>query len=311
VEINKLEGLAIAIGIPDVTPVPDQKIRLPTDANSEFLANRGLGDWAEQIVAQLVRKAGLIPVAYGDDNSLAAGEDGFREMYLRNRTGLWTHGKRPDILVFEPNTHDELGLRGSLRGFPEEDELRIVPRALAGLEVRGSKFRAKKYREVRATENQGGASPDQEQCFTPKVEDLSLVLHWVKRYRVRHFYAQVFLDEVHLISFGEILQILTAREKLAPRKTKGEASVDGFDPIRLRKVRIEEPPNSNGKRTYFIPLSFGKLAAEIPNWETGKPSFQSQMRESRLGRLDSYVVPVGGSFDLAGTTFRESILSSP
>lgn len=48
--------------------------------------------------------------------------------------------------------------------------------------------------------------------ITPKVEDLKLVYAWVKKYRVPHFYVQVFFDKAYGISFEKILSLISSPE---------------------------------------------------------------------------------------------------
>lgn len=69
----------LQFGGPGTQPV--RRPTIPTDARSEFLANRAMGDWAERILAQAIRvdcpqwKA----VPYGNADRIAAGEPGFKD----------------------------------------------------------------------------------------------------------------------------------------------------------------------------------------------------------------------------------------
>ena len=49
--------------------------------------------------------------------------------------------------------------------------------------------------------------------ITPKIEDISLVNRWIKKYNVKHFYLQVFFDKSYLISFKEILKLSSSKIK--------------------------------------------------------------------------------------------------
>src|SRR5258707_12441471 len=64
--------------------VPTRKPTVPTDARSEFLANRAMGDWAEQLLADAIIHA--CPEwrvsQYGDTNRIAAGHSDFKASYL-------------------------------------------------------------------------------------------------------------------------------------------------------------------------------------------------------------------------------------
>lgn len=45
--------------------------------------------------------------------------------------------------------------------------------------------------------------------ITPKTEDIVLVNGWIQRYNVKHFYLQVFFDKAYIISFKDILTLLS------------------------------------------------------------------------------------------------------
>ena len=81
----------------------EPKISIPTDARSEFLANRAMGDWAEGALKDSFMSSNEIAVEishYGDTDSIAAGEPGFKETYLRAKEETRRWGKRPDLLIF-------------------------------------------------------------------------------------------------------------------------------------------------------------------------------------------------------------------
>ena len=60
-------------------PAPAQKPRVPTDARSEFLANRAMGDWAERMLTSAIQSA--LPefkvAQYGNTDRIAAGHPEF------------------------------------------------------------------------------------------------------------------------------------------------------------------------------------------------------------------------------------------
>ena len=60
--------------------VPERKPTVLTDARSEFLANRAMGDWAEQMLAKAIVRAfpEWLVGQYGDTNRIAAGHPGFK-----------------------------------------------------------------------------------------------------------------------------------------------------------------------------------------------------------------------------------------
>ena len=82
--------------------MPPRKPTVPTDARSEFLANRAMGDWAEQALSAALLKA--LPewsvVQYGDTNRIAAGHPDFKASYLAGIEETRRFGKRPTCSYF-------------------------------------------------------------------------------------------------------------------------------------------------------------------------------------------------------------------
>ena len=44
------------------------------------------------------------------------------------------------------------------------------------------------------------------------MEDIALVNKWIQRYNVRHFYLQVFFDKAYVISYQDILELVSNDE---------------------------------------------------------------------------------------------------
>ena len=111
----------------------------PTMANSEFLTNKEQGDWAESVVYRSINKFSdeYFAIKYGRSDSIAAGDKGFTDFYLKYQNELNTIGKKPDILIYK------------VADFPQKnvditnDE--HIQKAIAALEVRSSSFLIKKY----------------------------------------------------------------------------------------------------------------------------------------------------------------------
>ena len=121
----------------------EEKIRIPTDARSEFLANRAMGDWAEDALKESFSNSDGIAVEishYGDTDSIAAGEPGFKENYMKAKEETRRWGKRPDLLIFPIGT----GAPADLTVVSREEADQFARLALAGIEVRSSKFKADK-----------------------------------------------------------------------------------------------------------------------------------------------------------------------
>jgi len=112
--------------------------RPPTQAFSEFLTNRSQGDWAEGLIAGALQDCDptIAVVKYGRGDEPVAGEEGFDEFYESYQDELDSIGKRPDLLVFE-RTDVPLSAIGATR-FPADELCTLVPKALAGFEVRSA-----------------------------------------------------------------------------------------------------------------------------------------------------------------------------
>lgn len=123
----------------------------PTQASSEFITNREQGDWAEQLILQAIKKANqkFVAVQYGRAEQCVAGEPGFEKFYESYQDELDLIGKRPDLLVFRIEDYDhDWGF--NISRLPKEILDKIVPRAVAGLEIRSSSFLIGQYDKERS-----------------------------------------------------------------------------------------------------------------------------------------------------------------
>jgi hypothetical protein len=252
-------------------PKPVKKPRVPTDARSEFLANRAMGDWAEKMLTTALTAA--LPewkvAQYGNTDRIAAGDPEFKERYLAGLEETRIFGKRPDLLLFPESVllDGDLSERGQSKTEP------VVKQASAAIEVRSSKYEALKYMAVRKQQRKEGNDKGRETpSFTVKVEDLVIVYRWIEHYRVPQSYCQVFFDSVFAINFIDIFAAI--------------ASGAGYS--------IETPAKSQEKATIMIPITCGLQVGRA----TGLPTFAAEQRVTELGRHDAYVVPQGGSFAL-------------
>ena len=123
--------------------IPEKCPRIPTDARSEFLANRAMGDWAEDVLADALRSSSKkwIVSHYGNTQRISAGEVGFKEFYLSVLEEVRKYGKRPDLLIFPEGTD----AKDDITNLPFGELDKLVPHAIAAIEVRSSKFEALKY----------------------------------------------------------------------------------------------------------------------------------------------------------------------
>jgi hypothetical protein len=262
--------------------IPERKPTVPTDARSEFLANRAMGDWAEQMLANAIVREfpEWLVVQYGDTNRIAAGHPEFRSSYLSGLEGTRQFGKRPDLLLFPANAAVAADL--STQSHAETESL--VKEATAAIEVRSSKFEALTYMKVRDRQRAAGKTTGREApSFTVKVEDLLIVYRWLERHRVPQGYFQVFFDSVFAINFLDIFTII------------GGGS--GFT--------IESPKKSQEKATIMIPITSGTQIGRA----TAIPTFAAEHRVTELGRHDAYVVPQGGGFELNAVATKKVLLT--
>lgn len=261
--------------------VPTRKTRVPTDARSEFLANRAMGDWAEDALSKALARA--LPewkvAQYGNTDRIAAGDPGFKERYLAGIEETRRFGKRPDLLLFpvgEP-------VSAHLSRLPHAETESTAVRAVAAVEVRSSKFEALRYMRVRRRQREEGLKPGRDApCFTVKVEDLVIVHRWIERHRVPQAYCQVFFDSVFAINFLDVFAILAAGA--------------GFT--------VEKPEKNQEKATIMIPITRGIEIGKA----TSMPRFEAEHRVTQLGRHDAYVVPRGGDFRLDADATRRALI---
>lgn len=261
---------------------PTRKPTVPTDARSEFLANRAMGDWAERMLSAALLQA--LPewkvVQYGGTDRIAAGHPEFKARYVAGLEVTRRFGKRPDLLLFAAGAPKVADVSGRSHADTES----LVNQAVAAIEVRSSKFEALTYISVRKRQRDAGKVSGRETpSFTVKVEDLVIVYRWLERYRVPQTYCQVFFDSVFAINFLDIFTII--------------GSGSGFT--------IETPEKSQAKATIMIPITCGTQIGRA----TAIPTFAAEHRLTELGRHDAFVVPQGGGFELDAVATRKVLLA--
>ena len=262
--------------------MPARKPTVPTDARSEFLANRAMGDWAERLLAEAILRA--CPERkvsqYGDTNRIAAGHPDFKAAYLAGLEQTRQFGKRPDLLLFPA----ESKVAPDLSALGQADTDSQVKRAVAAIEVRSSKFEALTYMAIRKRQRDAGRTTGRETpSFTVKVEDLVIVYRWLERHHMPESYCQVFFDSVFAINFLDIFASI--------------ASGSGYS--------IETPEKSQEKATIMIPITSGTQIGRA----TAIPTFAAEHRVTELGRHDAFVVPQGGGFELDSAATRKVFLA--
>jgi type II restriction enzyme len=120
--------------------------KAPTQAFSEFLTNREQGDWAERLVLKAINDLSdeLVAVHYGRSDTRIAGEEGFQQFYEEYQDELDTIGKRPDILILKKSDYQN-EWNYNISNLPKDQLDLLVPKAIAGIEVRSSSFLIDKY----------------------------------------------------------------------------------------------------------------------------------------------------------------------
>jgi hypothetical protein len=232
IRLPKRRGASKAETAPLLPPVEEERgIRVPPPAFSEFLINRELGDWAENLVAREVADAacGLSCCRYGRSENLVAGDTGFTEYYTNYIRELRTLGKRRDVLLFR-GVSPEPSVFADAQSSAAREAARA---ACAALEVRSSQQSLLDGRDPNTL------------SFTPKVEDIHNVVRWIEQHGVPHFYVQVLFGGVYALSFERLLQILA----------EGEPKQD---------FRVESAEKSQFKPTYFVRLTEGVRLSLAP-----------------------------------------------
>ncbi|MBN1788580.1 MAG: AccI family restriction endonuclease [Sedimentisphaerales bacterium] len=124
--------------------------------------------------------------------------------------------------------------------------------------------------------------------ITPKMEDIALVNRWIQNYNVKHFYLQVFFDKAYVISFKDILTLVSS------------------DNDEGNKFSIERDVKNQGKTTIKIDVQVGK---EVLG-RIDMPEHQSAMKELERGRLLFYVTFKGGKGYLDNEVFMRDVINA-
>ncbi len=121
--------------------------------------------------------------------------------------------------------------------------------------------------------------------ITPKLEDIALVNRWIQEFGVKHYYLQVFFDKAYLISFKNILEIVSGPDR------EGEV------------FSVEEDVKNQNKTTVKINIAVGQeLLGRID-----MPEHRSAMKRIERGRLLFYVRFEGGLGYLCPEDLRRGI----
>jgi hypothetical protein len=195
-----------------------------------------------------------------------------REEIVQPKFSAILREKRPEILkMIEQSTEEtfkELDFR--LPSWSSSPDLRQLSDLLKNLKEQMKILGKRSYLSI-----------------TPKVEDLALVNRWIQKYGVRHYYLQVFFDKAYVISFKDILSIIS-------------------DPSKEDVMfSIEKDVKNQGKTTVKIDVQVGK---EILG-RIDMPEHRSAMKELDRGRLLFYVTFHNGRGYLDNNVFHSEIIN--
>lgn len=124
--------------------------------------------------------------------------------------------------------------------------------------------------------------------ITPKMEDIALVNRWIQKYNVKHFYLQVFFDKAYVISFQDILELVSNDEN------------EG------NNFSIERDVKNQRKTTIKVNVKIGK---EVIG-RIDMPEHKSAMKELDRGRLLFYVTFEGGKGYLDNKVFMRDVINA-
>lgn len=124
--------------------------------------------------------------------------------------------------------------------------------------------------------------------ITPKMEDIALVNRWIQNYNVKHFYLQVFFDKAYVISFKDILMLVSS------------------DNDEENNFSIERDVKNQMKTTIKVNVQIGK---EVLG-RIDMPEHNSAMKELERGRLLFYVKFKGGKGYLDHEIFMRDVINA-
>jgi hypothetical protein len=249
--------------------IPD-RFYPPSQSDSKFQAEQALGDWAEDAVRDAInRQNGQVKaVHYGANSKLFAEDEGFRDAYIEGIKQTCMEGKRSDLLLMKADVPADLD---STELTVSESKI-LVAKSIGGLEIRSSRLSANRYRAYQQERLLAGKKPTSlEPSITVKIEDLVKVFLWNHLNKRPQAYIQVFFDEVHGLSFIDILEYIGSGDKLRVEKHKRSA-----------------------KTTIMIPLSMGEQVGEVIE----PAAFEVVHNVTKNGRHDIFARPSGGRLDV-------------
>jgi len=269
----------------------------PRFRGENFKGKWSLGSWAEQkIISAINASEDFRAVSYGKSGvSTAKSREEIRD-YWNLHKERESFGKRPDVLVFETETYDELikdkkntELFEDLAGNLESDIQEIVNASLLGIESEASIWQGEKMSHFgRDWWNKTGrknALKDVKTWTAPTVivkdEDLQPLIDWQNYYQKPIYIVHLFYDLALMLNFSKL------REYIAEGIVKGE----DFNYGKASKVIYQ---TFHGLATEFG--KFTELAEIIP--------FVSQ---TNGGKFEADLYFEGGEIQINQDTIQEWI----
>jgi len=205
----------------------------PTQVSSEFLTNKEQGDWAEMTLLNVINSQSnnYIAVKYGRDDSIIAGEDGFKDFYESYQQELDSIGKRPDILIFDKSDfpYDELNISNFSLELLDE----IVPKAKCGIEVRSSAFLIDKY----------------EKYMSEKTNDAIQQVFRIKNEIIQNYGPLLMKKDMHL--FKLILELELENIHICSFRCPSWKTTSELQTLSNLLKKLKEALTSITKRTYL------------------------------------------------------------
>ena len=162
---------------------------------SDFTARWAEGAWAEKQIVQAFHQSSThVAVQYGITSGEAFRSS--RDMVARDLPVQGSHGKRPDILIFDRShiSDEEIGRAVDIRLLGDAACDDLVHKAVFAIE---SEFSPYAYHHRLAQYGE-------ELSFTVKEEDLLPILTWSRHFKIEVGIVQLFLDSAYMLPVSKL-----------------------------------------------------------------------------------------------------------
>jgi hypothetical protein len=259
-------------------------LNIQAPRGGDFLARYDQGYWAEHLVKECLEASTTArPIPYGTSRSepftsLAAFRVYRETEFLLQAWSARRHWKRPDLLIIPrafltENYGNDLHDPG-LKTLDNDRCAEHVAAATAAIEVETSLWIVSRARASNVALS-----------FTVKDEDLESLRNWITDNRVPLYIIQVFYDEVYILPFTTVEQVI---------------ALPAEDPRRV-VARVDDETN---KRTYFVPLSEGILLGRL----SPEPEVEGKVFKAENGRVTVYGRLSGSSINVVEQGTFDSLI---